>query len=73
MAGRDYTTFQDASMWLMEHTEPGERVYQTDWDNFPELFYFNTHNTYIVGLDPTFMYLANPELYLLWRSIGRGG
>jgi len=72
MAGRDYTTFQDASVWLMEHTEPGERVYQTDWDNFPELFYFNTYNTYIVGLDPTFMYLANPELYLLWRSIGRG-
>jgi hypothetical protein len=58
--------------WLQRNTSPGERVYHTDWDDFPEMFYWNTHNTYMVGLDPTYMYLENPDLYLLWRSIGRG-
>jgi hypothetical protein len=67
-----YNTFQAPMEWLEANTSPGERIFQTDWDDFPEMFYFNTYNTYIIGLDPTYMYLENPELYLLWRSIGRG-
>jgi hypothetical protein len=67
-----FTTLQAASQWLEQNTAPGERVYHSDWDDFPALFFHNTHNTYIVGLDPTYMYLEQPELYLLWRSIGRG-
>ena len=67
-----YTTFQAPLDFVARNSAPGERVYQTDWDDFPEMFFWNTHNTYIVGLDPTYMYLENPRLYLLWRSIGRG-
>ena len=50
----------------------GERVFQTDWDDFPRLFYYNTHNTYLVGLDPTYMQLYDPESYDLWVLITRG-
>jgi hypothetical protein len=67
-----YSTLQAPMEWLQRNTSPGERVFHTDWDDFPEMFYWNTYNTYIVGLDPTYMYLQNPDLYLLWRSIGRG-
>jgi hypothetical protein len=67
-----YTTFQDAAIWLSQNTSPGERIYHSDWDDFPELFFFDTNNTYMVGLDPTYMNLENPDLYQLWRSIGRG-
>ena len=48
------------------------RVFATDWDDFPELFFWNTHNTYLLGLDPTYMYLHDPQLYLRWRAITRG-
>ena len=42
------------------------------WDDFPQLFFFNTHNTYIVGLDPDFMRLKNPHFYDRWRAITAG-
>jgi hypothetical protein len=67
-----YDTFRASSFWLTQNTAPGERVYQTDWDDFPELFFFNSQNTYIVGLDPTYMFLEQPDRYRLWRDIGRG-
>jgi hypothetical protein len=69
---QDYTRYRDASAWLMANTPPGARVFATDWDDFPELFFWNTHNTYLIGLDPTYMYLYNADLYLRWRAITRG-
>jgi hypothetical protein len=67
-----WTTFQEPTQLVAENSEPGDRIFQTDWDDFPEMFFYNSYNTYMIGLDPTYMYLENPELYLLWRSIGRG-
>jgi hypothetical protein len=65
-------TFQRASQWLAENTPEGARVFQTDWDDFPQLFFYNTHNTYLVGLDPTYMELYDRELYEDWTQITRG-
>jgi hypothetical protein len=56
----------------MQHTPAGERVFQTDWDDFPRLFFYNTHNTYLAGLDPTYLQLYDSELYDQWVSITRG-
>lgn len=67
-----YTLFAGASQWLQENTPAGSRVFQTDWDDFPRLFFYNTHNTYLVGLDPTFMQLYSTDLYNLWVKITRG-
>lgn len=47
-------------------------MFHTDWDDFPRLFFFNTHNTYIVGLDPDFMRLKDSEGYKRWKDITRG-
>ena len=47
-------------------------MFQTDWDDFPRLFYYNTHNTYLVGLDPTYMLLYDEELYRVWVDITMG-
>jgi hypothetical protein len=69
---RDFTRYRDASAWLVANTPPGARVFATDWDDFPELFFWNVHNTYLTGLDPTYMYLHDSRLYLQWRSITRG-
>jgi len=68
----DYTRFRGATSWLAANTPPGARVFSTDWDDFPELYFWNTHNSYLIGLDPTYMYLYDGPLYLRWRAIGRG-
>jgi asparagine N-glycosylation enzyme membrane subunit Stt3 len=71
-ASKDYRLYAAASQWLQAHTPAGERVFQTDWDDFPRLFYYNTHNTYLIGLDPTYMQLYDPELYDQWVDLTQG-
>ncbi len=69
---KPYDLYAGASAWLAENTSAGERVFQTDWDDFPRLFFYNTRNTYLVGLDPTYMQLYDPNLYALWVEITKG-
>ncbi|MEW6028692.1 MAG: hypothetical protein ACOYZ8_01065 [Chloroflexota bacterium] len=69
---KPYDLYSDASAWLEHNTPEGERVFQTDWDDFPRLFFYNTHNTYLIGLDPTYMQLYDPALYDLWVDITQG-
>jgi hypothetical protein len=69
---KPWTLYANASGWLAENTPEGERVFQTDWDDFPRLFYHNSHNSYLIGLDPTYMQLYNDELYQQWVDITRG-
>ncbi len=55
----------EASMtWLRENVPAGERVFNTDWDDFPKMFYYDTRHAYVSGLDPT--YLLNMD-----RKLGR--
>jgi hypothetical protein len=69
---KPYQRYAGAAAWLAENTPPGARVFQTDWDDFPRLFYYNTHNTYTLGLDPTYMQSYDPALYELWVDVTRG-
>jgi len=64
--------YADASKWLIQNTPAGSRVFQTDWDDFPRLFFYNTHNTYLIGLDPTYMQLYDAKMYDQWVAITRG-
>ena len=72
-SSKPYNLYAGASAWLEQNSSPGSRVFQTDWDDFPRLFFYNTHNTYLVGLDPTYMELYDPALYDLWVEITQGG
>jgi hypothetical protein len=71
-SARPADEFAAASRWLEANTPAGSRVFSTDWDDFPLLFFQNSHNTYLIGLDPTYMYQYDPSLYLTWRAITRG-
>jgi hypothetical protein len=64
--------YANAAAWLAHSTPPGSLVFQTDWDDFTRLFFHNTHNVYLVGLDPTYLQLADAELYDLWVKIAGG-
>jgi hypothetical protein len=69
---KPYGLYANASAWLEKNTPSGSRVFQTDWDDFPRLFYYNTHNTYLIGLDPTYLQLYDADLYDLWVRITQG-
>jgi hypothetical protein len=69
---KPYGTYSAASAWLQDNTPEGARVFQTDWDDFPRLFFYNHHNTYLIGLDPTYMSLYDADLYELWVEITQG-
>lgn len=55
--------FELASKYIASNSNPGDIIYHSSWDEFPPLFYFNDQARYISGLDPTFMYLNDKDLY----------
>jgi hypothetical protein len=65
-------TYAAASHWLRDHAPPRSMIFQTDWDDFPLLFFYNTANIYTVGLDPTFMEQYDRALFAEWVKITRG-
>jgi hypothetical protein len=69
---RPASLYAGASAWLKANTPQNSRVFQTDWDDFPRLFFYNTHNTYLIGLDPTYMQFSDPKLYDLWVKVTHG-
>lgn len=68
----DTYAYKGAADWLSQNTPEGSIVFTTDWDDFPMLFHFNTHNRYIVGLDADFMRLKNEPLFREYENITRG-
>ncbi len=61
-----------AAAWLADHTPKNSIIVHSDWDEFPHLLYYNRHNRYIVGLDPTFMYQYDRKLYQRWADLTSG-
>jgi len=61
--------YAGASEWMQANIPAGETIFHLDWDDFPQLFYFNAQFHYLVGLDPTFMYLTDPARWRLWSDV----
>jgi hypothetical protein len=70
--GLNYNYLKSASQYLIENSEEGDIVLHSDWDEFPMLYFHNDYNYYIVGLDATFMYLYDKNLYEKWADITQG-
>ncbi|MFC1746462.1 hypothetical protein ACFL35_20885, partial [Candidatus Riflebacteria bacterium] len=64
--------YQKSMHWLKKNSRKNEIVFHMDWDDFPSLFFWNSKNRYIVGLDPTYMANYSMNLFLLRRDIARG-
>ncbi len=63
--------YAQAAIWLHDNA-PGANIFQTDWDDFTRLFFYNTDAVYMAGLDPTFMELYDADLFEEWKQITRG-
>jgi len=63
---------EGAAAWLRSHVPEGETVYTCDWDDAPELFFFDSSHSYLVFLDPNFLYRWDPGLWRLWNQTSNG-
>ncbi|RMF93240.1 MAG: hypothetical protein D6734_10530, partial [Candidatus Schekmanbacteria bacterium] len=63
--------YRNAAKWLYENAI-GMPVYLTDWDDYPELFFYNSKNRYLIGLDPAFLYIYDKRMYKIWIEINSG-
>lgn len=74
-AGKELLYSQDASLYekaikdIQNQSPKNALIFNTQWDQFPQLFYWNQKNYYVVGLDPLFMYEYDEALYWKWRKI----
>ncbi len=58
--------------WVRANVPPGDIVFNTDWDDFPRMFYFDPTHRYVSGLDPTYLYDRNADLSRLYDRITLG-
>ena len=68
----DPAAYKGASEWIAANTPAGSMIFNTDWDDFPMLYYYNPNNAYIVGLDPTYLYDSDRQLWKLYERITLG-
>ena len=64
--------YQRGAAWMQANIPPGELIFNTDWDDFPRLFYYDPTHRYVSGLDPSYLYDKDPKLSRLYDSIGQG-
>jgi len=64
--------YRDGAAWMRTNIPPGQLVFNTDWDDFPRLYYFDSLHNYVSGLDPNYLYDKNPELSNLYDRITLG-
>jgi hypothetical protein len=64
--------YKDGMQWVRSNVPANEIVFNTDWDDFPRLYYFDPTHRYVSGLDPTYLFDQNPELSRLYDRITLG-
>jgi len=69
---RNLANLAEALDVIAGQSDPGSMIFITDWDLFPQCFYYNHHNTYPCGLDPMFMKLHDPQKWDAYCDITLG-
>ncbi len=60
--------YRGAAEYLRTHA-PDELVVNAQWADYQFLFFLNSRNRYLIGIEPTFMYVRDPQKYWLWQHI----
>ncbi|MFH1822586.1 MAG: hypothetical protein ABH830_02700 [Patescibacteria group bacterium] len=71
-AGADFYRFKVVGDYFRQNDISGKIIFHINWDEFPELFYHANENYYLAGLDPTFSYKYDAELFYSWNNIATG-
>jgi len=54
---------KEAALWLRDHAEEGDVVFNAHWDQFAPLFFWNPRCRCVNGNDPIFLYAYDRRLY----------
>ena len=74
VVGRDFghlnpPRFRALAATLAENAPEDELIYTCDWDEAPELIFYNHQHRYPIIMDPTFMYYWNPKIWQRWFDV----
>jgi len=61
-----------ATDWMKNHLPESAVIFHGSWADFPALFYHAPQFRYVAGLDPTFLYIKNPAMFVAWREASQG-
>ena len=64
--------YKAGAEWMGANVAPNQIIFNTDWDDFPRLFYYDPSHSYVSGLDPTYLYDRDPALSRLYDRITLG-
>ena len=64
--------YRAGAEWMRANVAPGQMIFNTDWDDFPRLFYYDPTHAYVSGLDPTYLFDKDPALSKLFEKITLG-
>ena len=64
--------YRAGAEWMRANVPPGQIIFNTDWDDFPRLFYYDPSHYYVSGLDPSYLFEKNPDLSRLYDRITLG-
>ncbi|MDD3888039.1 MAG: hypothetical protein PHN19_04670 [Patescibacteria group bacterium] len=70
-SAKNVPDLKKAADWLKNNTPRNTIILNLDWSDFPPLFLNNSDNYYGFGLDPTFTYNYNLDLYNKWQNISK--
>lgn len=64
--------YEKGMEWIKAKVPAGQIIFNTDWDDFPKLFFYDTTHAYVSGLDPSYLHKQNEELSRLYIDITLG-
>jgi hypothetical protein len=64
--------YRGGMQWIRANVPADQIIFNTDWDDFPKMFYYDINHTYVSGLDPNYLLDKNPELSKLYEDITLG-
>lgn len=64
--------YREGAQWMRANIPPGQIIFNTDWDDFPRLFYYDPTHYYVSGLDPSYLFERDQDLSRLYDRITLG-
>ena len=64
--------YRAGAQWMRANIPPGQVIFNTDWDDFPRLFYYDPTHYYVSGLDPSYLFEKDQDLSRLYDRITLG-
>lgn len=64
--------YRAGAEWMRANIPPGQIIFNTDWDDFPRLYYYDDTHYYVSGLDPSYLYEKDQNLSRLYDRITLG-